>query len=491
ITLYNKTMPRKTCDQPNYAHTQMALRMLDDGKAVQMTENLDMDITAYQLSQHLGDDTIFSDYVAGNYDSSADYWKLMDDGSIAYDGQADLYDVNGNLIYKTQSRGLEGSLVEILYGKNATPEEVEKVQQLMVKSGMLHTVDKQNPTSSDLWRWDVIGSVGDNALNKWFFTENVDVKEHNMGKVISLTGIRDVLASSDNSSTDAADFIERVYAKPINLLNYVDGNKREAVYGTDAFPQELTAEFSNVLQQSSYLESLRDKSAADGILKMIYTDEQLAIIRENQKLYNKIVSEGQNIQESMINNAARNTHDFDIVSDLLKLETSSVPNAVFLIEEHPGYDFGRAEAGATVDSPGGYWQFLGKASDDPKEHRAAFQLYGSDLNMRIQHLNPAGITMEKDKVYGDGTSNYKLFDYPTESHGSGTAPHIHIEFTRLLPYDNRAYVSQYVHPDTLQPGNRFKYNLNYYDKDMNLVEPRRYAQNFGRPEREECKDLYW
>ncbi|MDD7275068.1 MAG: hypothetical protein PUH08_05285, partial [Treponema sp.] len=55
------------------AHTQMALRMLDDGKAVQMTENLDMDITAYQLSQHLGDDTIFSDYVAGNYDSSADY----------------------------------------------------------------------------------------------------------------------------------------------------------------------------------------------------------------------------------------------------------------------------------------------------------------------------------------------------------------------------------------------------------------------------------
>ena len=109
--------------------------------------------------------------------------------------------MNGNLIYKTQSRGLEGSLVEILYGKNATPEEVEKVQQLMVKSGMLHTVDKQNPTSSDLWRWDVIGSVGDNALNKWFFTENVDVKEHNMGKVISLTGIRDVLASSDNSST--------------------------------------------------------------------------------------------------------------------------------------------------------------------------------------------------------------------------------------------------------------------------------------------------
>ena len=98
-----------------------------------------------------------------------------------------------------------------------------------------------------------------------------------------------------------------------------------------------------------------------------------------------------------------------------------------------------------------------------------------------------GLNIGKDVVSGVGTSDYKLFDYPTESHGSGTAPHIHVEFTRLLPYDNRAYVSQYVHPDTLQPGSRFKYNLNYYDKDMNLVEPRRYAQNFGRLERKECR----
>ena len=191
------------------AHTQIALNMAADSRYTQSimslasgNQNLQNDLNAYIAAYQYGNSTIFSDYVAGNYDSSADYWRLMDDGSIAYDGQADLYDVNGNLIYKTQSRGLEGSLVEILYGKNATPEEVEKVQQFMVKSGMLHTVDKQNPTSSDLWRWDVIGSVGDNALNKWFFTENVDVKEHNMGKVISLTGIRDVLASSDNSSTD-------------------------------------------------------------------------------------------------------------------------------------------------------------------------------------------------------------------------------------------------------------------------------------------------
>ena len=68
----------------------MALRMLDDGKAVQMTENLDMDITAYKLSQHLGDESIFAGYVAGNYDASADYWRLNLEGEIEWDGSRDL-----------------------------------------------------------------------------------------------------------------------------------------------------------------------------------------------------------------------------------------------------------------------------------------------------------------------------------------------------------------------------------------------------------------
>ena len=51
------------------AHTRMALRILDDGKKdqIQMTENLAMDITAYKLSQGLGNDSLFADYVAGNY----------------------------------------------------------------------------------------------------------------------------------------------------------------------------------------------------------------------------------------------------------------------------------------------------------------------------------------------------------------------------------------------------------------------------------------
>lgn len=103
------------------AHTQMALRMLGDGKAIQMTENLATDITAYKLSQHLGDESIFAGYVAGNYDASGDYWKLMDDGTLVNDGSGWLTDEHGRAIRNKDGKqigadGLESGLLNILFG---------------------------------------------------------------------------------------------------------------------------------------------------------------------------------------------------------------------------------------------------------------------------------------------------------------------------------------------------------------------------------------
>ena len=113
------------------AHTQMALRMLGDGKKdqIQMTENLAMDITAYKLSQYLGDDSIFAGYVAKNYDASADYWKLMmyADGTheITFDGKKELsidyFDEAGNKISTMKPAGqdmtdvgMAGALAKII-----------------------------------------------------------------------------------------------------------------------------------------------------------------------------------------------------------------------------------------------------------------------------------------------------------------------------------------------------------------------------------------
>ena len=103
------------------AHTQMALRMLDDGKAIQMTENLATDITAYKLSQGLGDKALFADYVAKNYDASGDYWRLMDDGTLVNDGSGWLVDEHGRAIKNKDgeqigAKNIEAGLLNILFG---------------------------------------------------------------------------------------------------------------------------------------------------------------------------------------------------------------------------------------------------------------------------------------------------------------------------------------------------------------------------------------
>lgn len=66
----------------------------------------------------------------------------------------------------SQQNGLEGSLVEILYGKNATEEQIDEVRNLMDENFSHYT-------------------VGDDASNKdnWYW--NGEVTEENMGKQIS------------------------------------------------------------------------------------------------------------------------------------------------------------------------------------------------------------------------------------------------------------------------------------------------------------------
>jgi len=59
-------------------------------------------------------DSAMAGYIDGKYNSTQDYWKLMDNGTIAYDGKANLYDENGNIILETKSGGIQGSLQEIL-----------------------------------------------------------------------------------------------------------------------------------------------------------------------------------------------------------------------------------------------------------------------------------------------------------------------------------------------------------------------------------------
>ena len=117
-------------------HTDMTLRMMGDNlyaasmaQLVGSNQNLQIDL----LARSLGTD-VFNSYVDGMYDSSADYWKLMEDGSLAYDGKKDLYDELGYLIYETKATGLQSGLEEIL--------GIDNAYALMKQAGM--TWDKTN-----------------------------------------------------------------------------------------------------------------------------------------------------------------------------------------------------------------------------------------------------------------------------------------------------------------------------------------------------------
>ena len=96
-------------------HTGMAVRMEADGKRIAGSDLLRAEMDAYKR----GDMDALLMNALTNYDSSADYWKLMEDGSLAYDGDGWLKDSNGNQIYDEDgnpigSLGIETGLTEIL-----------------------------------------------------------------------------------------------------------------------------------------------------------------------------------------------------------------------------------------------------------------------------------------------------------------------------------------------------------------------------------------
>ena len=207
------------------AHTEMALRMQGSGMGGKLLEGVLSSIPelqgdkdnyyAYMYGLSQGGaakdaaEAAYAAYVDGTYDSSGDYWKLLEDGRIQYDGRANLYyDENGveKTILETESKGIEGSLVEILYGKNANAAQRTKVRQLMERAGLQHTVDKDNPTANEHWYWDRTGTVADKALDKWIYTDNVDVRAANMGAFIDrdiiLSGYGDRLASLIYAASD-------------------------------------------------------------------------------------------------------------------------------------------------------------------------------------------------------------------------------------------------------------------------------------------------
>ena len=116
-----------------YKHTEMALRMANDGMTGKMMNGvlsympeLKSDIGNYNrymfaMARAGGDKSKqreayeqYAAYVNGAYDSSEDYWKLLDDGTLVWDGKRDLVNEHGEIIRLDKTKSYSKSLLNWL-----------------------------------------------------------------------------------------------------------------------------------------------------------------------------------------------------------------------------------------------------------------------------------------------------------------------------------------------------------------------------------------
>ncbi len=95
-----------------YAHTLMTERMMNDpryaslmGDLVSRDANLAKDLVMLNKAREKKNLGEFASYVDKTYDSSGDYWKLMEDGTLEYDGSMnlDLTELGGGVLEATES----------------------------------------------------------------------------------------------------------------------------------------------------------------------------------------------------------------------------------------------------------------------------------------------------------------------------------------------------------------------------------------------------
>ena len=362
--------------------------------------------------------------VINMYDSSGEYWKLLSNGNIAYDGKASLVDEDGNVIrsaasMKLSENAVESALIKILGFDPNDKNAASLVRSMMESSGLVHS----NEADPNQWYWKgthdaYIGEPGTFPVSR-----NVDLTGINMDRTITLSAIVSMYSMYGdlygNNSSAVKSFINNTYGSPVGLLSYSD---------------TFTARW---------------------LLSSVYSGEQIKKINENSALLDFYAKNGVNIA-GMINGNVKRTQGFGDILKIVELITSKVPEAKYFDEVHTGIDFG--PGGSSISVPGGYWEFY-----EGDDHRAYYQLYGSDLRMRVQHIDPDVIKkLVAGTIYSGGST---LLPYPTQSYGSGTGAHIHIDMTRNLPY-NGSYTRQFVDPKTFKAGNQLEYKFNYYDADM-------------------------
>ena len=196
-------------------HTQMALSMAIDKlytkdmlNHISSDTNLQNDINAYMYAAYTGNTGLFTDYVNANYDSSADYWRVISksDGthSIEWDGSRNITieyqdkDENGNWekvgedFFKDDTGSMAGSLgkllgkkrAEQLLGSNITNSDLYDTQTLKdvlgVSDADISKIQRSGKLPSNVTELQLYKLIGESLLKNNGITWNVS-NENNSG----------------------------------------------------------------------------------------------------------------------------------------------------------------------------------------------------------------------------------------------------------------------------------------------------------------------
>ena len=123
------------------AHTKMALRIIAGGEKITINNNLMNDLTAYIVANKLDDISLFNNYVDTNYDSSADYWRVMMNANggvdkILWDGDysnVTIVNADGTERFLPLQSGSVTQALSAAIGNGLTKEQVNSI---MLKSGL-------------------------------------------------------------------------------------------------------------------------------------------------------------------------------------------------------------------------------------------------------------------------------------------------------------------------------------------------------------------
>jgi hypothetical protein len=318
---------------------------------------------------------------------------------------------------------------------NVNPNDKEKVnavRQMMVNAGLQHTPD-DNP---DNWFWSG-GEINNMYVDRWAWRLNnlPELTRANMGVEIGLDAIANLYTSTGMAGSEIVKSINRIYRSAINFFNYADTGLKSDI--------------------------------AASIINFALPAMEAEMILANVDYYNNFNKNGIST-DSMVSGNPRRTSEFDVTYGDLELVKKDPTIKEFFEEDHTGIDYGRG--GTDITIPEGYWQII-----QIDNHRIYLQLLGSDLKLRIMHLNPAELEkLTKGSIFGG--SNPLEIKYPTEVYGTGTGPHIHIDMTMNLPYNNQ-YTWQFVNPADLLPGSRLHYYYGTKDSNNNYLPNSRKAFN--------------